>query len=42
LTDVSALRRCKINGNIYLYGTKADKERVTKLMRVQGYKGEIK
>jgi hypothetical protein len=42
LTDVSALRGCKINGVIYLYGPKADKDRVTKLLRAQGYKGEIR
>jgi hypothetical protein len=42
LQDVSALKRCKIKGMIYLYGPKADQERVTKMLRDQGYKGEIR
>jgi hypothetical protein len=41
LQDVSALKRCKIEGMIYLYGPKADQERVTKMLRDQGYKGRI-
>jgi hypothetical protein len=42
LTDVSALRGCKIKGEIYLFGPKADQDRVTKLLRTQGFKGEIR
>jgi hypothetical protein len=42
LTDVSALRQCKIKGTIYLYGPKADQERVKELLRAQGFKGEIR
>jgi hypothetical protein len=42
LTDVSALRGCKIKGKIYLDGPKADQARVTKLLRAQGYKGKIR
>jgi hypothetical protein len=34
------LKRCKIE-RIYLYGPKADRKRVTKMLRVQGYEGEI-
>jgi hypothetical protein len=41
LTDVSALRGCKINGGIYLFGPKADQDRVRKLLRAQGFKGKI-
>jgi hypothetical protein len=41
LQDVSALKRCKIKGMIYLHGPKADQERVTKMLRDQGYKGRI-
>jgi hypothetical protein len=41
LTDVSALRQCKIKGTIYLYGPKADQERVKELLRAQGFKGKI-
>jgi hypothetical protein len=41
LQDVSALKRCKIEGMIYLYGPKADQERVTKMLRDQGYEGKI-
>jgi hypothetical protein len=41
LQDVSALKRCKIKGMIYLHGSKADQERVTKMLRDQGYKGSI-
>jgi hypothetical protein len=42
LRDVSALKRCKIGGQIYLLGPKADKERVTQMLRAQGYEGEIR
>ena len=41
LQDVSALKQCKIKGTIYLYGPEADQERVTKMLRDQGYKGKI-
>jgi hypothetical protein len=41
LIDVSALRRCKIHGMIGLDGLKADRARVTKLLRAQGFKGRI-
>jgi hypothetical protein len=41
LQDVSALKRCKIKGMIWLYGPKADQERVTEMLRDQGYKGRI-
>jgi hypothetical protein len=42
LEDVSALKQCKIEGMIYLLGPKADQERVTQMLRDQGYKGEIR
>jgi hypothetical protein len=42
LTDISALRGCKIKGKIYLIGSEADQARVTKLLRAQGFKGEIR
>jgi hypothetical protein len=41
LEDVSALKRCKIKGMIYLWGPKADQERVKKILRDQRYKGRI-
>jgi hypothetical protein len=41
LTDVSALRWCKIKDGIYLHGPKADKARVTTMLKAQRYKGEI-
>ena len=41
LVDVSALRGCKIKGTLYLDGPRADQERVTKLLRAQGYRGKI-
>jgi hypothetical protein len=41
LQDVSALKRCKIEGTLYLHGPKADQERVKKMLRTQGYKGRI-
>jgi hypothetical protein len=41
LTDVSALRQCKIKGVIYLGGLRPNQERVKELLRVQGYKGKI-
>jgi hypothetical protein len=41
LQDVSALKRCKIKGTLYLYGPKADQEKVKKILRDQGYKGRI-
>jgi hypothetical protein len=41
LTDVSALRGCKIKGVIYLFGPEADQVRVMELLRAQGYKGSI-
>ena len=41
LVDVSALRGCKIKGTLYLLGPKVDQVRVTKLLRAQGFKGEI-
>jgi hypothetical protein len=42
LQDVSALKQCKIGDAIYLLGPKADQERVKKMLRDQGYKGEIR
>jgi hypothetical protein len=42
LQDVSALKHCKIEGTLYLHGPKADQERVKKMLRDQGYKGEIR
>jgi hypothetical protein len=42
LVDVSALRQCKINGEICLYGSDADKARVTTMLKTQGFKGEIR
>jgi hypothetical protein len=41
LQDVSALKQRKIGDAIYLHGPKADQERVTKMLRDQGYKGSI-
>ena len=41
LVDVSALRGCKIKGEICLDGPEADQTRVRKLLRAQGYRGEI-
>jgi hypothetical protein len=35
------LKRCKIKGMIYLWGPKADQERVKKILRDQRYKGRI-
>jgi hypothetical protein len=42
LTDVSALRWCKIKGGIYLFGSEADQDRVRELLMAQGFKGEIR
>jgi hypothetical protein len=36
------LKGCKIEGAIWLYGPKADQERVTQMLRDQGYEGEIR
>jgi hypothetical protein len=41
LEDVSALKHCKIGGQLYLLGPKADQERVKKMLRDQRYKGRI-
>jgi hypothetical protein len=41
LQDVSALKHCKIEGAIWLYGPEADQERAKKMLRDQGYKGRI-
>jgi hypothetical protein len=41
LQDVSALKGCKIEGAIWLYGPEADQARVTQMLRDQGYKGKI-
>jgi hypothetical protein len=42
LRDVSALKGCKIKGALYFMGPTADKERVTQMLRAQGYEGEIR
>jgi hypothetical protein len=41
LIDVSALGQCGMNSDIYLKGPKADRERVTTMLRAQGFKGEF-
>jgi hypothetical protein len=40
LQDVSALKQCKIEGTLCLYGPKADQTRVKKMLRDQGYEGK--
>jgi hypothetical protein len=42
LQDVSALKGCKIKGALYFMGPTADKERVTQMLRAQGYEGRIR
>jgi hypothetical protein len=41
LQDVSALKHCKIEGTLWLYGPEADQERAKKMLRAQGYEGRI-
>jgi hypothetical protein len=41
LEDVSALKHCKIGGQLYLLGPTADQEKVKKMLRDQGYEGSI-